>query len=181
MASQKFREYVDGLTEDTNPDIDADLVHTNDASASAPKKVKIRNLTKNRVFDTTTIANNTAVGDKISGQVSHQALAQWDAVGLTSGGKWNLASNEDGVTIPAQGLAVAATAGADEAVTVLVYGIVRNDSWTWTVGGAIYLGVDGALTQTTPSSSGEIVQKVGYAISADIAFFDFNSTVIEIA
>lgn len=35
---------VDGLAEDTNPDIDSDVVMSNDASASLQKKVKMKNI-----------------------------------------------------------------------------------------------------------------------------------------
>ena len=179
MASQKFREYVDGLTEDTDPDIDADWVHTNDASDSAPKKVKPRNLTKKIQLNADLGTDDTYEGITIVGKNAGETLTQWDAVYLKSDGKWWLASAEFGATNKAWGLAV--TAGtANNPLTVLAYGIVRNDAWAWTVGGEIYLSVDGALSHTTMSASGDIVQQVGYAISADIAFFDFNSTVTEV-
>jgi hypothetical protein len=31
------------------------------------------------------------------------------------------------------------------------------------------------LTQTVPATSGALVQAVGFALTADVAFFDFNS------
>jgi hypothetical protein len=47
-------------------------------------------------------------------------------------------------------------------------GVVRNDAWAWTIGGTIYLSATvGDLTQTAPAVSGDKIQIMGYALSAD--------------
>ncbi len=64
--------------------------------------------------------------------------------------------------------------------TVLHLGFARDDSWTWTPGGLIYLSTTiGALTQTAPIATGEIVQILGYATHADRMFFRPDHTYVE--
>ena len=45
---------------------------------------------------------------------------------------------------------------------------VTNGSWTWTVGGALYVsdGTTGTMTQTKPTTSTHYIQRVGIALSA---------------
>ena len=67
-------------------------------------------------------------------------------------------------------------------MSVLVEGTVRNDAWAWTPGGTIYVSATpGGLTQTPPATSGDKVQQVGFALTADIAFFNFNSETVTVA
>jgi len=49
-------------------------------------------------------------------------------------------------------------------------GTVTYASWTWTVGGAIYVSdaTTGLMTQTAPSTSGHYVQRIGVALSATV-------------
>lgn len=98
-------------------------------------------------------------------------VTQWDAVYLNSSSQWVLADANGSGTYPARGLAVSTEVTTDP-VDVLIRGTVRNDAWNWTPGNPIYLSeTAGGLTQTAPSYA----QEVGYAITADIAFFDFNA------
>ncbi len=58
----------------------------------------------------------------------------------------------------------------------------RNDAWAWTVGGAIYVDTTpGAITQTAPSGSGDIVRVIGYAVNADTVFFQPSGAWVEVA
>jgi hypothetical protein len=70
-------------------------------------------------------------------------------------------------------LATVTTYGAINSI-VLKQGDYTNPAWSWTVGGAIYVSnsTAGALTQTMPLSSGNVVLYVGYAISATTMYFD---------
>lgn len=125
-------------------------------------------------------ADDTYEGIQIPGLANLGGVTQWDAVYLNSDSQWVKADANGAGAFPAMGLAVA-TALTTVAVTVLVLGTVRNDAWNWTPGGLIYLDVTaGALTQTAPATTGDNVQQVGFAITADIAFFDFNSTFVEV-
>ena len=125
-------------------------------------------------------SDDTYTGTTITGLNAGATIAQWEAVYLDGSSTWQLADANGTNTYPSRGLAVAAYSSTNPA-TVLVLGTVRNDAWNWTPGGTIYLsGTPGGLTQTAPSTSGDQVQQVGYALTADIAFFDFNSTYLTV-
>lgn len=125
-------------------------------------------------------SDDTWTGSTISGLNAGATIAQWEVVYLGGSSTWLLADANGSGTYPARGLATAAYSNTDPAV-ILVHGTVRNDAWNWTPGGAIYLsGSVGTLTQTAPSTSGDKVQQVGFALTADIAFFDFNSTYLTV-
>jgi len=52
-------------------------------------------------------------------------------------------------------------------IKVLWFGRVRNDGVTYTEGGALYLDdTAGAITQTAPDTEDDVLQIVGYALSA---------------
>lgn len=125
--------------------------------------------------------DNTYTGTVIPGLNNTGGVTQWDAVYMGADSQWALANAGSVDYTPARGLAISTAIDAIP-VSVLVSGTVRHDDWFWTPGGTIYLDeTDGGLTQTAPSESGSQVQQIGFAISSDIAFFDFNSTCIEIA
>lgn len=120
-------------------------------------------------------SDDTYEGNAITGLNAGATIAQWEAVYLGGSSTWLLADADGSGTIPARGLAVAAYSSTDPA-TILVVGTVRNDTWAWTPGGTIYLSTTaGGLTQTAPSTSDDNVQQVGYALTADVAFFNFAS------
>lgn len=55
----------------------------------------------------------------------------------------------------------------------LTHGVAEDASWSWTAGGKIYLSTTpGAMTQTAPSATGDIVQVLGVALSATHIFFN---------
>jgi hypothetical protein len=99
---------------------------------------------------------------------------------LKSDGKWWKADADAVATMPALRMALESK-NADEACNALVFGRVRDDDWDWTVGGLIFASTDaGALTQTAPSGTTDIVQVVGIAYHADKMIFQPNFTFIEI-
>ena len=72
----------------------------------------------------------------------------------------------------------------------LITGVVRGDAeWNWTIGpgtaGLIYATVTATtgntLSQTAPVGSGDQVQIIGTALSADIMMFNPNPVLVEIA
>jgi hypothetical protein len=128
------------------------------------------------VFNTNSLAGDDSYeGEVIAGLNAGATIAQWEAVYLGSSSTWLLADANGSSTYPARGLAVAAYVDTN-AATILRRGTARNDAWNWTPGGDIYLSTTaGGLTQTAPSTASDKVQKVGFALTADIAFFDFAS------
>lgn len=117
----------------------------------------------------------------ITGLNAGETLVQWDAVYLSAAGTWLLGDANGSSTYPARGLATSAVNTATT-VPVLIQGSVRHNAWAWTIGAPIYLsGTAGAITQTAPVIPGDKIQKVGWALTADSAYFDFSDTGMEIA
>ena len=86
-------------------------------------------------------------------------------------------------TMPVTAMALATIADAATG-SFLKIGYVRDDTWTWTIAGLIFVAITGTtgntLTQTAPSATGEQVQLVGYAFSADVMYFQPNLMLVEI-
>lgn len=77
------------------------------------------------------------------------------------------------------------TVTANNPGTYLLFGIARDDTWAWTVGGKIYLSTTGTtgntLTQTAPSGASDVVQVLGIATHADRVFFKPELVTVEIS
>jgi len=91
-------------------------------------------------------------------------------------------ADADGIaTMPAIGLAVEVGTGSKK---ILISGIIVETDWNWTIGGLIYVSTDPTttegLTQTAPSGSGDQVQIVGVALSANAILVTPNYMLIEI-
>jgi len=91
---------------------------------------------------------------------------------LKSDGKLWSADATTFTTMPVVAI-TAETQTADAAGSFLLHGFVRLDSWAWTVGGLLYPdpSAPGDMTQTEPSTSGDIVQVLGIATHADRIYF----------
>jgi hypothetical protein len=119
--------------------------------------------------------DNTHHGIVLTGLNAGATIAKWEAVYLGASSKWLLADANGASTYPARGLATDDYVDTDPA-KILREGTVRNDAWNWTIGADIYLSATpGGITQTPPATSGDHVQKVGWALTADIAYFNFGS------
>lgn len=66
-------------------------------------------------------------------------------------------------------------ADAGNAVSVHSSGILEDANWNWTKG-TIYLGTNGALTQTAPTN-GAIVVHIGRALTATKLQIDIDTTI----
>jgi hypothetical protein len=111
------------------------------------------------------------------GGINHgETVGAIKCVFLASDGKVDIADADAAGEFPAIGLTVNGGDDTDPAV-ILVRGVVRDEDWTGlTVGGFVYLGDDGTgqITQTAPSTSGDCVQIVGWALSDSEIYFDFS-------
>lgn len=132
--------------------------------------VVITNLTLSVSLGTDDTFTGTVIKDLNAGET----ITQWDLIRISSDGKLYQADANAAGEFPAWGIATAAGT-ADNALTILLQGTVRNDGWSWTVGGLIYLSTTaGGLTQTAPSTTGDAVQVVGVATTATTAYFIFT-------
>lgn len=96
------------------------------------------------------------------------------AMYIATANSTNLADADATTTMPCIGIWVASN-------KVLICGVVRDDSWNWTVGRPIFVSTTtGSLTQTAPTGTGDQVQAVGVAISADIMLVNPSYTLVEV-
>ena len=101
-------------------------------------------------------------------------IAQWEVVYLDSTPDWNLTDASAEATAGPVQVALATEAGtAASPLNVLFSGVARNDAWTWTAGGAIYMSeTAGAMTQTAPTTTDSVTRVLGYALSDDAIYFN---------
>lgn len=118
-------------------------------------------------------SNDTYDGAVILGLSTGYTSTIWDPVYVGSAGTMLLADADGSGTFPCRGLVAAGVASA--AADLLVVGVARHDAWTWTIGGDIFYSTAGALTQTAPATSGNKVQKIGWAVTADSIFVNCGS------
>lgn len=150
----------------------------------------------NKIFDTSTLtlgAGNvllrpdTMADDSVSGETftgtAGENLVWGDVVYLKSDGKFWKADFNATTTTPAVAFCTG-TISADASGEFLRRGWIRDDSaYNFTFGaqaGTIYLGESGAITQTAPSGSGDQVQVLGWALEADIFYFEPQLVMVEV-
>ncbi len=126
--------------------------------------------TTNSILTAAPSADLTASGTVVS-LTAGEALTFGMPCYIKSDGKMWKADANQATLFPAQFLAIASIA-ADASGMFLVEGFARNDAWSWTVGGAIYLSITiGTMTQTQPSATDECIQVLGFATHADRMLF----------
>ncbi len=112
---------------------------------------------------------------RISG-VAGTALSGHRAVVAGTDGKFYYASSADaGHAGRVAGITAGAVTGGD-AAEIQTYGVVMEPSWNWDMMKNIYLGVDGALTQTAPDAG--IVVRMGFPMSATSMFVDIGVGIV---
>ena len=129
------------------------------------------------------LADHAYSGTTITGTAG-EALVIGNLVYIDSDGKYYMTDANSPTTMFCIGVSTE-TISQDSTGKILLEGYLRDDSWSgWTIGSESPLfvsGTAGSLTQTLPSTSGDQVQIVGYAIAPKIIRFDPDSTVVEIS
>jgi hypothetical protein len=123
-------------------------------------------------------ADHTATGIKCN-FTAGENLVFSDVCYVKSDGKlWK--ADADAIATSSVIAMALATINADASGSFLILGIARDDTWAWTVGGLIYLSTTGgAMTQTAPSGTDDVIQILGVATHADRMFFNPNLVQIE--
>jgi hypothetical protein len=125
--------------------------------------------------------DHEASGIKIE-LTAHEAVVFGDVGFINADGEVQLVDADDIDTSSALVMAIESIS-ADAAGLFLLYGIARDDSWAWTVGGLIFISTTGTstntLTQTRPSGADDVIQVVGVAMHADRMFFNPQLTQVE--
>lgn len=123
------------------------------------------------VLDYTDVADHTAAG-LLNKHTAGAELAMGNVVYIGADSKLEIADADQVTTTPGLFL-VLGTITENATGNVLSYGYFRDDTYTWTPGGVLYLSdVDGTMTQTAPVGVGDYVQRLGVAVSADVIFFN---------
>tara|TARA_B100000745_G_scaffold170759_1_gene111915 strand:- start:15947 stop:17050 length:1104 start_codon:yes stop_codon:yes gene_type:complete len=112
------------------------------------------------------------------------AIAVGDAVVLVSGGSANRVTKADASAIGTAdviGICMTSASSAGDAVTIRTSGSVSSltGGGSFTVGDAVYLSTTaGTLTQTAPSTGGEVVMQVGIATGTDAMVIDPKTPIV---
>ncbi len=134
----------------------------------------------NMQVDGTPGSSGTYKGFIISGVNAGETITAGQIVYMDgTSNEWMLADADAAGEFPALGMA--AEGGTDgNAMDVLVRGIARLDTWSWTNEGVkLYLGdTAGGMTETAPSTDGDCVQVLAtvLAITNDTILFNADST-----
>ncbi len=124
-------------------------------------------------------SNYEASGIKTTVTVDANSTGIGALLYCASDGNYEEADADAAATMPVTALALETGTGSKQ---VLLSGAIRNDSWSLTPGGLVYASeTTGAITQTAPSGTGDIVQVIGYAVSAIILYFNPSNDMAEVA
>jgi hypothetical protein len=107
-----------------------------------------------------------AVGGGGGGSISgYGTLTAYDVYYMPSGGSLATALADSSINLTTN---PALCVASSTSVCVTAGGTVTDGSWTWTVGGAVYVSdtTTGTMTQTAPSTSTHYIQRIGVALSA---------------
>lgn len=129
------------------------------------------------MLDETPDVDDTGTGFVISATVDQNTVGVGGALKKSADSNFDDADYNASSTMPCIAIALESGTGTKK---LLLVGFIRNAGWSWTVGGLIYVGTSGVLTQTTPSGSGDFVQVVGVATSATEIYFNPDLAMVEI-
>ena len=134
------------------------------------------------IIDATPDADHTATGMSTASLNAGASISAFECVYLASDGEWAKAdASATGTTDKLLAIALEAGTDGNPMDVALPGAFVRDDTWDWTVGGAIYLSeTAGALTQTAPSTADSVVRVLGYALSADVMYFMPQTGVVHV-
>ncbi len=126
-----------------------------------------------------TIADHEGSGITLAGTAGEPVVAG-SLLYMGSDGRWAETDADAAATTPGTGIALGA-ASENEDVEILILGLFRDDTYDWTPGAILYASTTpGAITVTAPSGSGDQIQVVAIAITADIILFNPDHTMIEL-
>jgi hypothetical protein len=125
-------------------------------------------------------SDHTAEGFKLT-LTAGAALAFGNLCYVGSDGKMEKTDADAEATMPAVAICLE-TISENSTGEFLTEGLIRDDTWNWTPGQLIYASTAvGDITSTKPSGSGDIIQVVGVAISADVIYFKPDYAYAELA
>ena len=130
--------------------------------------------------DTAPSADHKATGVVVS-IASGESVTAFNAVYIRSDGEVGPADADAVGTMPAIGVALESKSDG-QATKILISGVLRDDTYNFTPGADLFIGTTaGEITATAPSGSGDTVQKIGVALTADSIYVNFNTTEVLLA
>lgn len=118
--------------------------------------------------------DHTANGPQTSTFAAGASITIMDLVYLGSASKWLKADATTSAT-SAGTLAISLQSKTDtQLMKVAMPGTyVRNDTWNWTPGQMLYVSTTaGAITATQPSATDQVIRVIGWAVTADVIYFE---------
>ena len=136
-------------------------------------------------FATSFVMTNSLSGDEtyagvVTSGIASEVLAFGDVAMYNNDSKWIKANKSEENKVDGQIGVVVASGAADDDIMLLLMGYARDNNWSNITASSMYVGTSGALTQTLPTASGDFVRVLGYAISANIIFFNPDNNIIEL-
>ena len=130
--------------------------------------------------DTAPSADHKATGVVVS-IASGESVTAFNAVYIRSDGEVAPADADAATSMPAIGVALESKSDG-QATKILISGVLRDDTYNFTPGADLFIGTTaGEITATAPSGSGDTVQKIGVALTADSIYVNFNTTEVLLA
>lgn len=154
--------YLENVVEDTTPQLGGDL----DLNG------------KNIDFGAILTVSGTYKGEIMTATVDDASSVFGSLLVQGADFHYDRADADAAATAGAVVIALEAGTGSKK---VLIKGQVCDTAWNWNAGKMYISTAIGEMTQTKPSGSGDQVQVVGWALSADTVFFDPDRTTIEVA
>lgn len=147
-------------------------------NSSRAKIISSENIGTNNVMPNTLTTDLTYSGQTMTATAG-ESLVFGDVCYAKSDGKMWKADANGTNTYPVRVMALG-TINADASGTFLIQGKVRNDAWSWTIGGTLYLSTTaGSMTQTQPAATDDVIQVLGYAFpNADTIIFNPEGDII---
>lgn len=133
----------------------------------------------NILMDSAPASDHNGTGMVINQTVDANSYGIGGLLVLSSDGNWDDADADAEATVGQLAIALEAGTGTK---ALLLSGIMRDDTWNFTPGVQLYVSTTlGEITETAPSASGDFVQVVGYALTADIIVFNPSPDYVELA
>jgi len=112
--------------------------------------------------------------------IAGESLSVGSVVYLASNGKVLKANSESNVRMLAKGMSTT-DALINDLVVILLDGFMRVNIWDWTVGNVLYVrAISGEMIAIPREHSGDIIQRVAIAVTADIVNFRPSKDVLEV-
>jgi hypothetical protein len=159
-------------------------------TAAADGVVTLADEGKVKFTDDAPSTDHTATGVTVT-ITSSSTLARGVPVYINGSGTVTAADADAATSMPAIGINTTDLSGGAGEAEILLLGIWRDDTYNFTVGADVFIGLDPAsstansdvlgITTTAPTAAGDTVQKVGVVLTADTVFVNFTGTEILLA